>query len=284
MAICKTIMTRSSKMLLSQGPIIAELLQIYSDTRDLKDHEILHSNSNHLKAYFERLDYLAAQDVKDHLVRDILGKPGYESVLKAIVRFRNVYSLRLELENANAILANGDSWGVLKKFTHYSNYTQLARTEYQGSELKPGDTVAFIGSGPLPLSLILLCHQHGLRGIGLEQESDRAELSRKVLAKLDLSEQIEIIDGNHFRLPSNNGCKLIMVAAAAEPKTEIFEFLAKVLPSGTKISYRLYEKGLRRILEASSSLKLPEQFHEHLRIRPAPPVNNTVVFLTKQVC
>lgn len=284
MAVCKTTMTRSNKMDLSQGQIIAELLQIYSNTRDLNDHEILHSNSNHLKAYFERLDYLAAQDVNDHLVRDILGKPGYELVLKAIVRFRNVYSLRLELENANAILANANSWGVLKKFTHYTNHTQLARTESQGSKLKPGDTVAFIGSGPLPLSLILLCHQHGLRGIGLEQESDRAELSRKVLAKLDLSEQIEIIDGNHFKLPLNNGCKLIMVAAAAEPKTELFEFLAKVLPSGTKISYRIYEKGLRRLLESSSSLKLPEQFHEHLRIRPVPPVNNTVVFLTKQVC
>jgi len=116
MAVYKTTIIRSNKMPLSQGPIIAELLQIYSDTRVLKDHEILHSNSN---------------------------------------------------------------------------YTQLARTEYKGSELKPGDTVAFIGSGPLPL---------------------------------------------------------------------------------------------RRLLEASLILKLSEQFHEHLRIRPVPPVNNTVVFLTKQVC
>jgi hypothetical protein len=53
-----------------------------------------------------------------------------------------------------------------------------------------------------------------------------------------------------------------------------------VLPEGTKITYQIYEKGLRRLLETSSFLELPEQFEEYLRIQPKPPVNNTVVFLT----
>jgi hypothetical protein len=41
-----------------------------------------------------------------------------------------------------------------------------------------------------------------------------------------------------------------------------------------------YEKGLRRLLENASFPELPEPFQEYLRIRPEPPVNNTVVFLT----
>ena len=274
-------MNMSNIMDQSSESIIKELSTTYLVTKDIKDQEILHSHSNRLKTFFQRLDYLAALDLDDKSAEEILSAPEFDSALESIVRFRNLYSLRLETENANSILGSEDPWGALKHFTHFPNYLQLALTEYQGSGLEPGDSIVFIGSGPLPLTLIMLCHQHGLRGIGIEQEPDRAKLSRRVLMQLGLSDQIEIMDGNHFRLPSN-GCKLVMVAAAAEPKKEIFDHLAGMLPAGTKISYRIYEKGLRRLLETSSFLKLPKQFEEYLRIRPKPPVNNTVVFLTKK--
>ena len=264
--------------------IIAELLNIYSTTKDFKDQDILHSNSNHLGTSFHRLDYLTALDIDDQLAQETICNPEYNSVLEAIARFRNLYSLRLEIENANAILASEDPWEVLEHFTHFSNYLQLAKTEYQGSELKPGDTVIFLGSGPLPLTLIALCHWHGLKGIGIEQDPDRAELSRKVLKKLGLLDQIRIIHGNQFILPLENKCDHLMVAAGAEPKQEIFDYLANVLPGGFGISYRIYEKGLRSVLETCSSFELPEQFVEYLRIRPEPPVNNTVVFLKKEFC
>ncbi|MCD4767880.1 MAG: methyltransferase [Methanosarcinales archaeon] len=264
--------------------IIAELLNINSNTKDLKDQDILHSTSNHLGTYFHRLDYLAAMDIDDQLAEETICDPEYNSVLEAIVRFRNLYSLRLEIENAKAILASEDPWEVLKNFTHFPNYLQLAQTEYHGSELKPGDTVIFLGSGPLPLTLIALCHWHGLKGIGIERDPDRAELSRKVLEKLGISDQIEIINGDQLTLPLKTRSDLIMIAAQAEPKKEIFNHLAKVLPVGTKLSYRIYEKGLRRLLDTFSVFELPEQFEEYLRVRPEPPVNNTVVFVTKKVC
>ncbi|MEA3324082.1 MAG: nicotianamine synthase family protein [Euryarchaeota archaeon] len=271
----------SNMMDISSESTIKELSTMYSVTKDIKDQEILHSPSNHLKTFFQRLDHLAALDLDDKSAEEILSAPEFDSALESIVRFRNLYSLRLETENANSILDSEDPWDALKRFAHFSNYLQLALTEYQGSGLEPGDSVVFIGSGPLPLSLIMLCHQHGLRGIGIEQEPARARLSRRVLMQLGLSDQIEIIEGNHFGLPSN-GCKLVMVAAAAEPKKEIFDHLANMIPAGTKISYRIYEKGLRRLLETSSFPELPEQFEEYLRIRPKPPVNNTVIFLTKR--
>jgi hypothetical protein len=155
--------------------------------------------------------------------------------------------VRLEIEHAKAILESEDPWRTLKDFDYFPNYLQLARTEYEGSVLKGGDCVIFLGSGPLPLSLIVLCDQYGLRGIGIEEEPNRAELSRSVLEKLGLSDQIEIIDENHFRLPLGVSFELIIVAAQAEPKKEIFDHLVK--------------------------------FEAYKRSRPEPPVNNTVVFL-----
>jgi len=281
----KGYLPRSSK---SPQAVIEELLRIYEATKALTAQEIFHSRSNQLKTFFYRLDYLAALDVNDQLAEEEvvgkLGQPPHNSVLASVVRFRNLYSLRLEIAEANSILASSEPWELLKNYTYFANYIQLARTEFRGARLKPGDRVVFLGCGPLPLSLIVLCHQYGLRGIGIEQEPERAELAIKVLEKLGLSGQIEILAGNHFKLPVKTECELFMVAAAAEPKKEIFDHLAEVLPAGTKITYRIYEKGLRRVLETSSFPELPEQFKEYLRIRPEQPVNNTVVFLIKEVC
>ncbi len=263
--------------------IIEEILEIYSSIKDLKDKEILQDPSNHLRPIFQRLDHLIALNI-DKSEEAILCDSAFNFAFDAIARFRSVYTAKLEIEHAHSILESRDPWEMLTNFTYISNYLKLSQTEFQGARLKPGDSVVFLGSGPLPLTLIVLCHWYGLKGIGIEREPDRAELSRKVLKKLGLSDQIEIINGDQLTLPLKTRSELIMIAAQAEPKNEIFNHLAKVLPVGTKLSYRIYEKGLRRLLDTFYLFELPEQFEEYLRVQPEPPVNNTVVFVTKDVC
>jgi len=244
------------------------------------DREIYQDPTGHLKAVFQRLDYLIALDIDDRSAEDLLSNSRFNSAFDDITTFRSQYTAELEAEQANSILKSRDPWNTLTDFTYLPNYIQLARTEYRGAGLKPGNTVLFLGSGPLPLTLIVLCHQHGLNGIGIEQYPERAELSRQALEKLGLSNQIRIINGNHQTLPMEETPDLIMVAAQAEPKKEIFDHLAGVLPAGTKISYRTYEKGLRRMLDTFYRYELPGPLREYLRIPPEPPVNNTSVFLT----
>ncbi|MCD4814823.1 MAG: methyltransferase, partial [Methanosarcinales archaeon] len=101
-----------------------------------------------------------------------------------MARFRSLYTAKLEIEHAHLILDSNNPWEILTNFSYLQNYIRLASTEYKGAGLKPDDTVVIIGSGPLPISLIMMCHQYGVRGIGIEQETERAELSRKVLEKL----------------------------------------------------------------------------------------------------
>ena len=72
-----------------------------------------------------------------------------------------------------------------------------------------------------------------------------------------------------------------MVGADARPKDEIFAHLSDVLPTGTMLSYRIYEKGLRCLLDDQPVFELPPEFKEYVRIRPEPPVNNTSIFLVK---
>ena len=263
-------------------PLVDEIMEIFSLVRDLDYNEVLQDSSNHLEAISQRLDCLIALNITDTHVENIMHDIELISVFDSIARFRSMYTAKLEIEQSHLILDSRNPWEMLAKFSYLPNYIQLASTEYQGAGLKPDDTVLFIGSGPLPVSLIMMCHQYGVRGIGIEQETERAELSRKVLEKLGLSDQIRIITGNHSILPLKDAAELIMVAAQAEPKQEIFDYLAEALPAGTKLSYRIYEKGLRRLLDTFFHYDLPESFEEYLRIRPEPPVNNTVVFVIKK--
>ena len=141
--------------------------------------------------------------------------------------------------------------------------------------------VAFLGSGPLPLTLICLARQYGVKGIGIEQDEGIAALSKEVIKMLGLERRIQVMRGNHFTLPLEEPSKLIMVGADAMPKKEIFAHLAKILPPGRMISYRIYEKGLRRLFDEASIFTLPDEFRECGRIRPEPPVNNTCVFAVR---
>jgi hypothetical protein len=260
--------------------ITEEIMEIHHSIKDFVDREIYQDPSGHLKAVFRQLDHLIALDVDKGSAEDIMSNSRFNSAFDAITTFRSQYTAELEAEQANSILQSGDPWKTLTDFTYLPNYIQLAQTECRGAGLKPGDTVLFLGSGPLPLTLIVLCHQHGTSGIGIEQDPKRVELSRKVIDKLGLSSQIRIIRGNQQTLPLAETPELIMVAAQAEPKKEIFNHLTSVLPAGTKISYRIYEKGLRRMLDTFYRYELPGQLREYLRIPPEPPANNTSVFLT----
>jgi len=258
-----------------------EFLDIYTAIRELTDDEILNGPDDNFRPHFERLNNLAAIDVDDSLTNTIFNDLEFQKVIKHISHLKRINGLKMEIECTRSIIADPDPWALIKHFVYYPNYLELARMEYQGGNLKQGDRVVFLGSGPLPLSLICLCKQYGIKGIGIEQAPEYTALSKKLLQSLGLTGHIRIIQGNHFSLPVQDVCRLIMVAADALPKNEIFTHLANALPDGTILSYRIYEKGLRRLLDDQSVFDLPREFKEYARIRPEPPVNNTSVFIIK---
>jgi len=220
-----------------------EFLDIYSAICDLTDDEILNGPENIFGSHFKRLQRLIAREVDDHLADELLCDRQLRSITKRISRLKTLNGLRMEIRFTQSIIAAPDSWTVLRDFVYYPNYLRLADMEYHGAELTPGDRVVFLGSGPLPLSLICFCKQYGVQGIGIEQVPEYAKLSQKLIGVLELTEHIQIVRGNHFSLPLRDKCSLVMVAADAGPKDEIFTHLAKTLPKGIRLSYRIYEKG-----------------------------------------
>lgn len=264
------------------------MLGLYQDIKELSDEEVLSCSSDRVEILFLKLDALITRDLDNDIVSIFLSKQELKPVFAHMNRFRNLYTVRLETRYSNEILASQSPWNTLEKYPHYRNYLRLVRTEYEGFGLKPGDKVFFLGSGPLPLTLIVFFRLYGVKGTGIEQDLARAQLSIKALDKLGLSESISIIHGSHFSInpvdftSSYPGARALMIAAQAEPKKEILDHLLKVIPAGCRVSYRIYEKGLMKLLNRDFSLDLPEGYREHKRIRPEPPAYNTVVFLEKK--
>jgi hypothetical protein len=257
------------------------LLEIFSACRDLSVDRILNDRDDAFFPQMERLNRLAAEEVEDREVEALIVDKDLQAPIQKIALLKRMHGLRMEMQQARAIIAGSRPWEILKNFVYYPNYLHLAEMEFEGAKLKAKDRVIFLGSGPLPLSLIALAAGHGIRGIGIEKETVNGELSRQVIARLGLGEQIEIIIGDHYVLPLPHVCNLVMVGAEAIPKREIFSHLALAVPVGMKLSYRIYEKGLRRLFDMDPVGRLPANFKEYRRIRPTPPVNNTSLFAVK---
>jgi hypothetical protein len=259
-----------------------QIIEIYDGCRGLSENQILADAEDRFLPHTERLNRLASLDIDDPRVDTLIADRSLQAAIAQIARLKRVHGLRMERQRAQAIIDSAAPWELLKGFIYYPNYLQLAETESRGADLKTDDRVVFLGSGPLPLSLIALVKRCAIKGVGVEKDPLNADLSRKVLATLALGEQIEIIAGDHFVLPLPDPCSLIMVGADAVPKEEIFTHLSKTLPVGAKLSYRIYEKGLRRLFDMDHVGELPPLFREYRRIRPRPPVNNTSVFVVKE--
>ncbi|MCF8083721.1 MAG: methyltransferase [Deltaproteobacteria bacterium] len=259
----------------------AHLLEMDTVLKDLAQDRMAAAPHETYDTYLTRLNDLAATPVREDQVRALMTDAQLQSALPRLSRFKRRNGLRLEIGCAKSLISVSDPWDHLQRFVYYVNYLTLARMEYQGAGLHAQDRVIFLGSGPLPLTLICLWKHYGIEGVGIEQDRSRARLSTAVIRKLGLEHRIRVICGNHFALSTAPPCNLIMVGADARPKSEIFSHLAEILEPGRMISYRVYEKGLRRLFDAAAVLDLPPQFRECGRVRPQPPVNNTCVFAVR---
>jgi len=259
-----------------------QLLSIFDNCRELTGSRILDDVEDVFLPHTKTLNQLAVLDVDDRQVDALIADRSLKPAIEKIAHLKQIHGLRLERQRARAIIDSDSPWDMLKGFIYYPNYLGLAKMESRGADLKAGDRVVFLGSGPVPLSLIALVKRCGIQGVGIEKEPVNADLSRRVLDVLVLGGEIDIIQGDHFVLPLPSPCSLIMVGADAVPKEEIFTHLAETLPNGMKLSYRIYEKGLRRLFDRDHMGGLPSGLREYRRIRPKPPVNNTSVFVVKR--
>lgn len=205
-----------------------------------------------------------------------------EKMNKALTLIRKFYvylGARLEKENALNILNSDNPKEVLDSFHFYEKYIGLINNERQLAKFNENKTFVFLGSGPLPLTLIMFNMVTNCKCIGIEQNPEVAELSRKVLRKLDLDEGIKIVTGNEKTIAELD-YDILMIAAFAEPKKQVFGTVRDIIDEKTPVLYRTYS-GMRAILYSPVTEKDTEGFNQEVMLLPKGTTNNTSVLIRK---
>ena len=221
------------------------------------------------------------QEIDFDSAKHILDDQKMNEALTVIRKFYVELGSRLETEMAEEILRSDDPWNTLESFHFYKRYQGLIKNENQLVKFTPQQKVVFIGGGPLPLTLIFFNKIFKSKGVSIEILPEVAELSRRVIKKLGMDSEIEVVNGNETSL-NNIDYTVVMVAALAEPKERLFANLWESVDKSTPIIYRTYT-GMRAILYSPVTEKATRGFHKEVMILPTGNVNNTSVLIRKIV-
>ena len=259
---------------------IAEKLEDYGvDTLDdissLNDVDL-----DEITKLLDEIEVIAHDETIDFdSAKHILDDEKMNKALKLIRKFYLYIGARLESSNALEIIESDDPQATLDTFHFYERYEGLLTNESKLAHWHDDKTFVFIGSGPLPLTLILFRQKFGCKCIGIEIQEDVAELSRKVVEKLGLDDGIEIIVGDETALRDID-FDIVMVAAFAEPKDRVFANIWEYVDENTPVIYRTYT-GMRAILYSPVLDKDTRGFHKEVMMLPSGKTNNTSVLIRK---
>lgn len=107
-----------------------------------------------------------------------------------------MYQTEYQLEKKlwNQIIQACNPWDTLQRFIYYHNYELLTQKELEAlfSEAGHVDHLLFVGGGPVPLSAILIAHQHMIHTTIIDSNLEAVEISRKVVKALGLDNMITI--------------------------------------------------------------------------------------------
>ena len=213
--------------------------------------------------------------------KHILDDEKMNNALKLIRKFYLYIGARLETSNAMEIIKSDDPKATLDTFHFYERYQGLLTNESKLAHWHDDKTFVFVGSGPLPLTLILFREKFGCKCIGIEIQEDVAELSREVIRKLGLDDGIEILVGDETLLKDID-FDILMVAAFAEPKERVFANVWEIVDEKTPVLVRTYS-GMRAILYAPLTDTILRGFHKEIMLLPIGNSNNTSVLLRKVI-
>ncbi len=213
--------------------------------------------------------------------KHILDDEKMNNALKLIRKFYLYIGARLETSNAMEIIKSDDPKATLDTFHFYERYQGLLTNESKLAHWHDDKTFVFVGSGPLPLTLILFREKFGCKCIGIEIQEEVAELSREVIKKLGLDDGIEILVGDETLLKDID-FDILMVAAFAEPKERVFANVWEIVDEKTPVLVRTYS-GMRAILYAPLTDTILRGFHKEIMLLPIGNSNNTSVLLRKVI-
>lgn len=171
----------------------------------------------------------------------------------------------------------------LSDFPYYKNYIDLTKLELhslQGCSEHKVHKLLFAGSGPLPLTAIVLATEHNIKSTIIDNDKEAIVLSRMLLKRLNLLSKIEVIEADATTFNKYNEFSVIYIAALAGAKdsikAKIFNQIKLTGNKGTHIIARS-SWGNRKLLYKPLSKNIFEIFKPLIQVNPFNEIVNSIV-------
>lgn len=195
-------------------------------------------------ALFGRLVALATDPDAARDADAVLADPAVAALLGDLRRLCADGEFELERYWTRRIVGNADPRAELARFPYHGNYRDLTRLEHHtvaGVRAEPVRRVLFVGSGPLPLTSLLLAQEYGCRVDNVDIDADAAALGAELTAALG-AEGLTFRVGDVEQDPALDDYDLVYLAALAglEPdaKLRLLAHLGRCLRPGTLVLAR----------------------------------------------
>lgn len=157
---------------------------------------------------------LVSESINPETVHDL-----NESEISKLQRISAESEYLMEVHWVKRIIQSNDPKQELENFWYYKNYVDLTKIEWMGLEsccdTSKHDDVLFMGSGPLPLTAIVLAKFYGCKISLLDVDEYALELSKKLIKALKLESKFQFIHSDATKFIAYERYEVIYVAALA---------------------------------------------------------------------
>ncbi|KAG8089996.1 hypothetical protein GUJ93_ZPchr0011g27731 [Zizania palustris] len=177
--------------------------------------------------------------------------PEARRVREELIRLCSAAEGRLEAHYADALAVLDNPLDHLHRFPYYSNYINLSRLEYEllaryAPAGRMATRVAFVGSGPLPFSSLVLAARHMPEALfdNYDLDDSANERARRLVrADKDVGARMSFLTADVADLENELGAYDVvflaaLVGVAAEEKAKIIAHLGRHMVDGAALVVR----------------------------------------------
>ncbi len=164
--------------------------------------------------------------------------------LQQLQALYEIYETNLENRFVENLLSHSID-PSLRSYLMYDRFVRLIKNEIDLAKIDNSQKIAFIGSGPLPITALLLNQLTGCKVDCYEHYLPAAQISRTLIEKFGVQDDISVIHEPGQQINAKQ-YSTVVVALLAKPKKSILAQLATTKSEDTSIVCRISDS-LRQV-------------------------------------
>lgn len=223
---------------------------------------------------------LAEEHFSDSEKRQVMENPQIRGVRRALLAELSEAEYEMELYFSDRFLQNPDfKEKNLNEFWYLQNYLDLVDLELEKLSVNkhPDKEIVFIGSGPLPLTAIIMAQKTGMKITCLDMDAAAVKRGEALAEKLGMADQLHFTQsaGNEY---DYRDTALVMVASLVADKKQVLERIKTTAQEQPEVALRSAE-GLHALLYDPVKPSMLAEFNMRVEreTRPTPTVINSTL-------